>query len=264
MPADLLFIGGDVLDALCDHCMVFVLSRQRRRVRLACRDFQNFELRLGDAYAVLVHPSQSVIALRRAQIDERTAGASILWRISLGRIDDRRKPRDRLQQRRVRVDRILPYLIRVGSEIDLRIRLTVQNAGVLVVEINKFLALALVFEECFVGSDDFGVFLEPLANARSQLDQALHSVSRQEGVAEDFLGGLADAIDTSRTLDESDNRPGQIVVHKDRAILKVLALAEHVGCDQDAQFVVRFDLIAFVVAARAEAPRKTGRVRRFA
>ena len=38
------------------------------------------------------------------------------------------------------------------------------------------------------------------------------------------------------------------------AVLQVLAFAEHVGGDEHAQLVVRRDLVALVVADRAEAP----------
>ena len=99
--------------------------------------------------------------------------------------------------------------------------------------------------------------------ARRRID-SLDAVGRQERVAEDLLGLLADAVDAAGSLDEPDDGPGQVVVDDDRAVLEVLAFAEDVGGDQDAQFLVRRDLVALVVADRAEAPGELGRVRRVA
>ena len=71
---------------------------------------------------------------------------------------------------------------------------------------------------------------------------------------------LADAVDAAGALDQANDRPGQVVVDDDRAVLQVLALAQHVGGDQHAQFVAWGDTVALAVALRAEAPGQRGRV----
>ena len=44
---------------------------------------------------------------------------------------------------------------------------------------------------------------------------------------------LADTVDTTSTLDDPDDRPGQVVVHDDVAVLQVLAFREHIGSNKD-------------------------------
>ena len=62
------------------------------------------------------------------------------------------------------------------------------------------------------------------------------------------FGLLADAVDAAGALDQADDRPGQVVVDDDGAVLQVLALAEHVGGDQHAQLLLGRDLARFLVA----------------
>ena len=75
-------------------------------------------------------------------------------------------------------------------------------------------------------------------------DDPLHAVGRQERVAEDRVGLLADAVDAAGPLNQADDRPGEIVVDDDRAVLEVLAFAEDVGGQHDAQFVLPGDLLS--------------------
>ena len=43
-------------------------------------------------------------------------------------------------------------------------------------------------------------------------------------MAENLLCLLPDAVDAARTLDETDNGPGQVVIHDDMGVLEILAL----------------------------------------
>ena len=74
-------------------------------------------------------------------------------------------------------------------------------------------------------------------------------------MAENLLGRLADTVDSTRALNEADDRPRQIVVDDDMGVLEVLALAQHIGRDEYPQFVIFLDLVSMVVADRAETPR---------
>ena len=70
-------------------------------------------------------------------------------------------------------------------------------------------------------------------------------------------------FDAARALDETDDSPGQVVVHDHVGVLEILALAKHVGGDQDAKLPLRFALARPLVAVRAESPcriRGVGRV----
>ena len=79
------------------------------------------------------------------------------------------------------------------------------------------LVVLVVLEEGFVRADHLGVLLQALPHAGAQADDALDAVGRQEGVAEDRLGLLADAVDAAGPLDQADDGPGQVVVDDDRA-----------------------------------------------
>ena len=59
---------------------------------------------------------------------------------------------------------------------------------------------------------------------------------------------------TRPALDQADDGPGEIVVDHDGRILQVLALAEHVGRNKDAQLLGGGDLVAFLVADGTETP----------
>ncbi|SHV95877.1 Uncharacterised protein [Mycobacteroides abscessus subsp. abscessus] len=85
----------------------------------------------------------------------------------------------------------------------------------------------------------------------------------EKGIQQDSLGLLANAVDTAGTLDESDDRPRQVVVHDDVSVLQVLALAEDICRDKDPQLILRSDvgLMAWQrVRLRREPLRETGRV----
>jgi hypothetical protein len=69
-----------------------------------------------------------------------------------------------------------------------------------------------VFEKGFVRAHDFGVFVEALADARAQADEALDALCRHKRVAQDFLGFLADTVNAAGALNEADDGPRQIKV----------------------------------------------------
>ena len=79
-------------------------------------------------------------------------------------------------------------------------------------------------------------------------------------MAENLLRLLPYAVNAARTLDEPDDGPGQVVVDDDVAVLEVLALAEHVGGDEDAKLLIRVSLPRTPVAFRAESPCQPGGV----
>ena len=101
----------------------------------------------------------------------------------------------------IAVDRVLPDLVGVGGEVDLGVGVAVEDAGLLVVEVEERLIVRLVLEERLVGADDLGVLLQPLADARAQADDPLDAVGRQERVAEDLVGLLPDAVHAAGALD---------------------------------------------------------------
>ena len=122
------------------------------------------------------------------------------------------------------------------------------------------LVVPVVLEEGLVGAHHLGVLVQALPHAGAQPDDALHAVGRQEGVAEDLLGLLPDAIHAARPLDQADDGPRQVVVDDDGAVLEVLAFAQDIGGDSTRSSSVGADLVALLVALRAEAPGQAGRV----
>lgn len=117
-----------------------------------------------------------------------------------------------------------------------------------------------VLEKGFVSADNFGVFVQSLADTGAKPDEAFHSIGGHERVAEDLRGLLADTVHTARPLNETDDGPGKVVVHDDAGILKVLAFAQDIGRNQDPQFVWGRNLPPCLVGLRAESASKRGRI----
>ena len=107
--------------------------------------------------------------------------------------------------------------------------------------------LVVVFEERLVGPDHLGVLVETNPHAGPQPQQALDPLGRQKGIAQDVARPLADAVDAARALNQADDRPRQIVVHHDGAVLQILSFAEHVGGQQHAQLVLGRDAVLLAV-----------------
>ena len=118
------------------------------------------------------------------------------------------------------------------GEVDLTVGFVIEDACLLVVEVEQRRTVGLVLEERLVRAHDLGVLGEPGADARPQADDPFDTLGWQEAAAEDLLSALADAIDAACALDEADDAPREVVVHDDRTVLEVLALAEHVGRDE--------------------------------
>ena len=80
-----------------------------------------------------------------------------------------------------------PDLVGIRCQIDLSFGVAVENVRLLVVEIDEILAFAFIFEKRLIRADHFSVLMETLSHARAQTDQVLHTVSRQERIAENLL-----------------------------------------------------------------------------
>lgn len=83
-------------------------------------------------------------------------------------------------------------------------------------------------------------------------------------MAEDSIRTLADTIHAPRPLDEPDDRPGQVVIDDDCAILKVLAFRKYIGGNEHAEFVAGGYLFALTVRFGRKAPNDLGRIQAFA
>jgi len=108
------------------------------------------------------------------------------------------------------------------------------GCGLLVVEVEDHLLVVGVLEEALVGAHYLGVLDEALSHARPKADDALDTRRRKERVAENRVGVLADAVHAPGSLHEPNDRPREVVIDDDGGVLEILALAEHVGGDEDA------------------------------
>ena len=153
-----------------------------------------------------------------------------------GRVNDVRKFFNLALKARILGNCVLPDLVGIGSKIDVVVRGVVEHAGAFVVEVDDN-GFVIIFEECLVGADDFSVLKKTRADAGTQENKAFDAFCGQEGVAEDLLGFLTDAVNPSGALHEANNRPGQVVVHDDGAVLQILALAQDIGADENAQLI---------------------------
>ena len=71
---------------------------------------------------------------------------------------------------------------------------------------------------------------------------------------------MTDTVHAAGPLDEPDDGPRQVVIDDDMAVLEVLAFTQHVGRNDNAEFIVQRHLVAFAVADGAEAPGAESRV----
>src|SRR5438552_2076289 len=98
------------------------------------------------------------------------------------------------------------------------------------------LGVHVVFEECFICADDFGIFFETLPYALSESDKSFYAVSWEKGIAIDGVRLLTYTIYTASSLDQADNGPWDIVIDDDGGVLQVLAFTQHVSGNQDTYF----------------------------
>ena len=74
-----------------------------------------------------------------------------------------------------------------------------------------------------------------------EVDDSLDAIGWQERVAVNLVRVLSDAVHTAGTLNQPDDGPRQVVVDDNSAVLKVLALAQHVRGNQNPKFVFGLD-----------------------
>ena len=106
--------------------------------------------------------------------------------------------------------------------------------------------MLVALEEHLVASHYVGCLVDAVVQALAQLDNLFHTVGREEGIADDVVALLSDTVHTSGSLNESDNRPWQVVVDDDMRILQVLTFAQYIGGDEDSALLV--GRIALLVA----------------
>ena len=250
-------MAGDALRGLADERVVRFMAGQGGRVGPALGGAQDVELALGYAAAFTVEPDEGIIVLGGTQVDERAVGLRGRGLAGLGGVGDGGHLFDRLLETGFAVGGVVPDLVGVGGEIDLGVVVAVEDAGLFVVEVVNG-AGVFVLEKGFIGADDFGILVKSCAYAGAQPDQAFDALGGEERVAEDVLRLLANAVDAAGALDEADDGPGQVEVDDDGAVLEVLAFAEHIGGDEDAQLLVRRNLVALAVGIGAEKPGQLG------
>ena len=255
-----LFLVHDVLERPLGQGVVPFAAGQGLGVRRAGGGLEDGQVGLGDGLTRLVHPSQGVIALGGAGIDQDPAGRAGVGDMGLGGVNHVGQGLDARRQVGIGVGGILPDLIGVGGQVHLGVGVIVEDAVALGVEITKSLVVAVVLKKALVGADHLGVLGQALADALAQADETLDPVGGDEGVAEDAVGALADAIDAAGALDEADDGPGQVVIDDDGAVLEVLTLGQDVGGDEHPQFIGPGHLTALVVGPGGEAPGQGGGV----
>ncbi len=74
--------------------------------------------------------------------------------------------------------------------------------------------------------------MQPLDKAIAQVDDLIDAVRRHERMTVDDLGFLSDAVDAAGALDQTDDRPRQIVVDHAGSVLEVLTFRENVRRDE--------------------------------
>ena len=111
-------------------------------------------------------------------------------------------------QRGIAVNGILPYLESIRSKVYFGVGIAVENARFLREEVADALIVAIILEKGFVCADDLGIFLQSLTDTGTQADDPFDTIRRQEGVAENGLCLLANAVHTPDPLDQADDSPG--------------------------------------------------------
>src|ERR1022692_671095 len=258
--------GLDATDGFLNERMVIGQARERGCGRFASGGAQYFVLRFRDRATFFVQPGERVVAIGGADVDHDAGGRLRASRGNafggnggqgLGGKDNTGQIGDSLLERWISVAGVFPNLVSQRREVHFVVRRIVEDAGLFSEEVADDRVVLFILKKGFVRADDFGVFVETLADARAQADEALDALCRDKRVAQNFLGFLADTIHAARTLNEADDGPRQIEVHDDGGVLKVLTFAENVGGDQHAEFfggrnVVGRPFVPRLVAVGAE------------
>src|SRR3954470_11749616 len=79
-------------------------------------------------------------------------------------------------------NRVLPDLVSIRRQIHFGLGVAIENASLLVIQVEQFLALLLVLEERLVCAYDFCILPETLADSGAQPDHSLNTVGRKERV----------------------------------------------------------------------------------
>ena len=243
------------------HQLVMALGAGHgRRVRLAAGLLEDGQLGLCDRGPRLVHPGQGVGPLAGPHVDQSPPGRALPGAVRPGGVGDGRQRGHGGEQRGIAICGVLPDLVGIGGEVHLALVRDIQGVRPLVVQVQQRADPLLLLEESLVGPDHLGVLPQPREHAAAQADDPLHPLRGQEAVDQDPLGALSNAVNAARPLDQPDDRPGQVVVHYDVAVLQVLPLREHIGRHQYPQlFPVRQ---ALPIARGAEARGVSGGIGR--
>ena len=125
---------------------------------------ENFELAFDHAFAVGADPSQCVVFLGGAHVDQRALRPLGCWFVWFCGIDDGRQVFDFLFEGWVGRDCVFPDLVGIGGKVDVGFVGAVEDAGFFVVEVENG-SLVFVFEECFVRADHFGIVAKAQSRA---------------------------------------------------------------------------------------------------
>ena len=100
--------------------------------------------------------------------------------VRFGRVDHIGEISNDLLQRWVAVDGIFPDLEGVGAQVYFRVRVAIENAGLLREQITHRLIVAVILKKGFICANHLGVFLQPLAHASAQADNTFNTISWQK------------------------------------------------------------------------------------
>ena len=91
-----------------------------------------------------------------------------------------------------------------------------------------------ISKERLISTKSLSGRLQTLTNTRTQLQSPLHRLMRNQ-IHVHLMMNLTHTVHTTRTLNQTNNRPRQVIVHHHVSILKVLTLRQHVSSHQHTQ-----------------------------
>ena len=105
-------------------------------------------------------------------------------------------------------------------------------------------------EKHLVRAYNVGIGIDAVVEATSEIYDFLHTVGREEGVAINLVGLLADTVNTSCSLDKSDYGPWKVVIDNYVSILQVVTFGKHICCDEYASLFVKWVFPGSFIADR--------------
>ncbi len=133
--------------------------------------------------------------------------------------------------------------------------------GVLVEQRPNDAGLVWISEELLVGPKDRRIRCESFRHPGAQAKDTLHPGRWKVRVEVNIGACLADTVDSASSLDELHDRPREVKIHHDVAVLKVLALGKHVSRHQDSNLIFGcWSGSEVSVASGTEPPGDTGRI----